>query len=147
MWWRQHRVMSLFFFCWNSRLQTEQEFHLSRMRPYVAQNQIILGMPGQKKSLLETSAKSDTVFFFSFSPEYWKCTTFTYHILKPQLQADVKFTMYIHGPQRMNPLCCGHTMITLRSKCNILHFAYRISNSWLMEMLEAYSNKRKGHRP
>lgn len=48
-----------------SRLQTEQEFHLSRMRPYVAQNRIIFGMPGQKKSLLE-QVPDQTLFFFCF---------------------------------------------------------------------------------
>lgn len=50
-----------------SRLQTEQEFHLSRMRPYVAQNRIIFGMPGQKKSLLE-QVPDQTLFFFVFFP-------------------------------------------------------------------------------
>lgn len=97
-----------------SRLQTEQEFHLSRMRPYVAQNRIIFGMPGQKKSLLE-QVPDQTLFFFFF-PWILKMYHFYISHLKPQLQTDVKFTICIHGPQRMNPLCCGHTMIILRSK-------------------------------
>ena len=47
----------------------EREFHLSRMQPYVAQKQIILGMPGQKKSLLEQVPNQTLFFFFPLNTE------------------------------------------------------------------------------